>query len=81
MFCMLALEPPFQCSFKVKDEDFDALSHTTGFKPAAYLARAQWVTTANEAGLHRREWEQHIRQSYELVKAKLPKKVKEQLGI
>jgi predicted DNA-binding protein (MmcQ/YjbR family) len=81
MFCMVPLEPPLQCSFKVSDEDFEEVSMTDGFLAAPYLARAKWVLVKNPMKLTRKDWERYIRQSYELVKKKLTRKVREQLGI
>jgi predicted DNA-binding protein (MmcQ/YjbR family) len=81
MFCGASLDAPFKCSFKVKDEEFEELSNTDGFVPAPYMARAKWVLVTNPSKLSKKEWEQYIKQSYELVKKKLTKKVREQLGI
>lgn len=81
MFCVAALEPPFKCSFKVKDDEFEELSNSNGFMPAPYMARAKWVLVTDPAKLHKQAWEQYIRQSYDLVKTKLTKKVRQELGI
>ncbi len=81
MFCVAALEPPFKCSFKVRDEEFEEMSNREGFMPAPYLARAKWVLVTDPKQLHKEEWEKHIKQSYELVKAKLTKKERKELGI
>ena len=81
MFCVASLEPPFRCSFKVKDEEFEELSVQEGFMPAPYMARAKWVSVTNPSRLNKKEWEAFIKQSYELVKAKLTKKQKADLGI
>lgn len=81
MFCVASLDAPFKCSFKVRDEEFEELSNTDGFMPAPYMARAKWVLVTNPSKLNKKEWEQYIKQSYELVKKKLTKKVREQLGI
>ena len=81
MFCVIGLEPPVRCSFKVKDEEFEELSVREGFMPAPYMARAKWVAVSDEARLSKKEWETFIRQSYELVKAKMTKKLKQELGI
>src|SRR5678815_5194535 len=43
MFCAASLEPPFSCSFKVPDDEFDEISNKNGFTPAPYMARAKWV--------------------------------------
>lgn len=81
MFCATGLDQtPVSASFKVKDEDFDEFCSRPGFMPAPYLARYKWVAVDDITRLSRGEWEQCIRQSYELVKARLPAKVKKQLG-
>lgn len=75
MFCVVNTEPPHSVAFKCSPEDFGELVERPGIIPAPYLARAMWVQE-QELGetLERRELETLIRASYELVKAKLPKK-------
>jgi len=81
MFCVASLEPPFSCSFKVAEDEFDELSNQNGFMPAPYMARAKWVLVTDLSKLNKKEWERYIKQSYELVKIKLTKKLREKLGI
>ena len=81
MFCVVALDPPFSCSFKVKDEEFEELSFAEGFKPAPYMARAKWVQVTKSTVWNRNQWESYIRGSYELVAAKLTKKQRQDLGL
>lgn len=81
MFCVASLEPPFKCSFKVPDDEFEELSVQQGFVPAPYMARAKWVLVKQPSVLHKKEWEAYIKQSYELVKAKLTKKLRASLSI
>ena len=81
MFCVAALDAPFRCSFKVSDEEFEELSSTDGFMPAPYMARAKWVLVTKSSKLNKKDWERYVKQSYELIKKKLTKKLKEQLGI
>jgi predicted DNA-binding protein (MmcQ/YjbR family) len=82
MFCVMGLEEkPVSASFKVPDEAFDELSSRTGFKPAPYLARYKWVWVDDINRMNKKEWQQHIRQSYDLVSQKLPAKIKTQIGI
>lgn len=81
MFCSADLEPPFACSFKVKEEEFEEMGNRPGCMPAPYLARAKWITATHDAHWHKNEWEYYLRQSYELVKARLPKKIKSELGL
>jgi predicted DNA-binding protein (MmcQ/YjbR family) len=81
MFCVAGLEQPYKFSFKVSDEEFEELSNTDGFIPAPYMARAKWVLVANPSKLNKKEREHYIKESYELVKAKLSKKERSTLGI
>lgn len=80
MFCVTGLQGDFGVSLKVKDEEFDTLTETDNIRPAAYVARYKWVSIDNPARFTQKEWEHYIRQSYELVKAKLPKKLLKELG-
>jgi predicted DNA-binding protein (MmcQ/YjbR family) len=78
MFCVTGLEQvPISVSFKVPDEDFEEVSARPGFRPADYVARYKWVTVDDIKKIKQNELEQFIKQSYELVKAKLPKKLRE----
>jgi len=81
MFCVAALDLPFKVSFKVPAEQFEELSSQPGIVPALYMARAQWVQVSSPAQFSRQEWEAFITQSYNLVKAKLTKKLRTELGI
>ena len=81
MFCVAALDGPLTYSFKVKDDEFDELSTSPGIKPAPYVARYKWVLVEEPSRLSRQEWQHYVRQSYELVRAKLPKKLARQHGL
>jgi predicted DNA-binding protein (MmcQ/YjbR family) len=82
MFCVVGLEQaPVTASFKVKEEDFEEMCSRDGFKPAPYVAKYKWVWMDGIGRLNKKEWEQYIRQSYELVKDRLPLKTKKQLGL
>ena len=67
---------PHTATFKVPDEDFEEISHRNGFKPAAYLARYKWIHIDDISKISKKEWEQFIKQSYQLVFDKLPAKVR-----
>ena len=77
MYAVVSLEPPHTVAFKCTPESFAELVEREGIIPAPYLARAMWVRE-NELGatLDRRELEELLRASYELVRAKLPKRVR-----
>lgn len=81
MFCVASLEGPLSVSFKVKDDEFDELSSSQGIRPAPYVARYKWVLVEEMNSLNRKEWEHYIKQSYDLVRAKLPKKVAREHGL
>ena len=81
MFCIAALTPPMTCSFKVPDDIFEELSVQPHFVPAPYMARAKWVQVTDASVLTRKEWEAYLQQSYQLVVAKLTKKVKSALEL
>jgi len=67
---------PVSASFKATEELFNELTEREGFIPAPYLARHKWVYVDDISRLSKKEWKQYITQSYELVKAKLPKNKK-----
>jgi len=78
MFCAVNTEPPHQFSFKTSEADFAELVEREGMKPAPYLARAMWVQEEQLGEtLNRSERERLVRQAYELVRAKLPKRLRE----
>jgi len=82
MFCVVGLDQsPVTASFKVTDEEFDEMSSRPGFKPAPYVAKYKWVFIEDIKKMKKTDWKQYIQQSYDLVKAKLPAKLKKQLGV
>ena len=82
MFCVVGLDQlPVTASFKVTDEEFEEMSNRPGFKPAPYVAKYKWVFTEDIKKMKKTEWKQYIQQSYDLVKAKLPARLKKQLGV
>lgn len=66
---------PVPASFKVTDEEFEEVAGRFGFKPAPYLARYKWVHVNDISLLSASEWQHFAKQSYDLVRSKLPKKV------
>ena len=72
---------PPSASFKVPEEDFEALAAREGFVPAPYMARYKWVQLDNISRLSPPEWEKHIHESYRLIASKLPLKTRKQLGL
>jgi predicted DNA-binding protein (MmcQ/YjbR family) len=75
MYAVAPLEPAaVWISFKSDPESFAALTERHGIRPAAYLARAHWVSLETCDAVARSELEQLLRNSYELVLHKLPKR-------
>jgi predicted DNA-binding protein (MmcQ/YjbR family) len=81
MFAAAPLEPAPVClSFKASGESFAELSERPNIIPAPYLARAQWVALETRDALPTEELARLLRDSYELIVAKLPKKTREGLS-
>jgi predicted DNA-binding protein (MmcQ/YjbR family) len=81
MFAHTVLEvAPVWLSFKCSPENFVELTERAGVIPAPYLARAQWVALESRDALPLEELTGLLRQSYELVVAKLPRKTRELLS-
>lgn len=80
MFAVTGLEgSPVGLSFKVTDEEFEEVSTTDGFIPAPYLARNKWVYLKDTARIPRKKLEVYIKQSYQLILSKLPKKTQQEI--
>jgi predicted DNA-binding protein (MmcQ/YjbR family) len=73
MFCVAVLDGPMKISIKVTDEEFDELCNLPGIIPAPYSARYKWILVEKQTVFNKKQWESYITQSYNLVKAKLPK--------
>jgi predicted DNA-binding protein (MmcQ/YjbR family) len=81
MFAATASEVPSKgISFKVEDERFLELTDPPGILPAPYLARAKWVYVESADALDEREAAALLRRSYELVFARLTKKLQREIG-
>lgn len=66
-------------SFKVDDDRFLELTDRPGIIPAPYLARAKWVYVEDAKALGDAEATDLLRRSYELVFAKLTKKLQREI--
>jgi predicted DNA-binding protein (MmcQ/YjbR family) len=81
MFAATPLVPaPVWLSFKASPENFAELTERPNIIPAPYLARAQWVALEIRDALGTQELAGLLRESYELVLAKLAKKSRETLS-
>ena len=75
MFAVAPTEPAPVCvSFKCTDESFAELTERPQIIPAPYMARAKWVALETPEAIDRRELAELLRNSYDLVFAKLSKR-------
>ena len=80
MFCVTGVDSPeFFVSLKVLDKEFNELIERPGISTAPYVARYKWILVEGSDSLTKNEWRHYILQSYELVRGKLPKKLKDSL--
>ena len=82
MFAVTVLEgaSKYCLSFKCTEEKFAELIEHDGIDPAPYSARYHWVALQSFAALSDKELKALLRNSYDLVFEKLPKKIKAQLS-
>jgi predicted DNA-binding protein (MmcQ/YjbR family) len=82
MFAIASLEPsPVWLSLKADPEEFAELTERPGVIPAPYLARAKWIALESQEALSNPELEALLRKSYDLVLAKLPRKLREKVSV
>jgi predicted DNA-binding protein (MmcQ/YjbR family) len=72
---------PTPAAFKVPDEEFEEIIAREGIRPHPYVARYKWVEVTDINVLNRKEWEHYIKQSYDLIASKLPKKTRKAIGL
>jgi predicted DNA-binding protein (MmcQ/YjbR family) len=81
MFAITALEPAkVWLSLKANPENFAELTERPGVIPAPYLARAKWISLETPDTLPAVEIAELVRESYELVLAKLPRNLRESVA-
>lgn len=68
-------------TFKVSESTFELLQNAPGMRPAPYLASRgmTWLQQYDSIGLTDDELCDHLRDSYDLIVSKLPKKVRDTL--
>ncbi len=83
MFCVMAPDGHSiaRLSFKCAPEHFDALSHSPGFRPAPYLARAKWVALHEPRVLTPEQTKAYLRRAHAVIAAALPKRKQAELGL
>ena len=80
MFAVARHEAATGICFKVEDDRFLELTDRPGIIPAPYLARAKWVYVEKPSALGDKEAAALLRRSYELVFARLTKKLQREIA-
>ena len=82
MFAVAGLDAkyPTKLSFKCTPEKFAELVEQEGIIPAPYVARYHWVALEDLNALPQRELKDLLKNAYQLVHDKLPKKTREKLA-
>ena len=81
MYCVTGVDGPLTASLKVLPEEMKPLTEREGIIPAPYMARNNWVYVETAGALTPKEWKHYVKQSYDLVVEKLPKKVQVKLAV
>ena len=79
MFIMFKLPDGDSFDFKADPVTFSLLSAQPAFTPAPYLARADWLRLHDRTALDHTSCVQLLRDAYQIVRSKLPKKVQQQI--
>jgi predicted DNA-binding protein (MmcQ/YjbR family) len=83
MFALANLSPDSRgvLSFAAGPERFAELVEVEGAFPAPYLARAFWIAIERYEVFPSRELQSHLRNAYDVVYAKLPKRTRDVLAM
>ena len=79
IFLGTRLQGPFRTGIKCTPEIFAQLTEREGIVPMPRLANTGWVRIEKGDALTKKEWEDYITQSYQLIVVALPKKKKNSL--
>jgi predicted DNA-binding protein (MmcQ/YjbR family) len=82
MFAVVSLDADSDhcMSFKCTPEKFAELTERPGVVPAPYVARYHWVALERFDSLPTKELKALLKTAYDLVREKLPAKLKKKLG-
>ena len=85
VFAIAWFEPGRQpeITFKVSEIGWEVLREAAGCRPAPYMASRglKWIQSFAKPGLSKKEVKTHLRASYDMVVAALPKRTKLALGL
>ncbi len=81
MFAVFNVPAGEPFSFKVDPDAFGLLTQQPGIRPASYLAKHSWIAIDSRRTLPREVVEDLLHEAHAIVAAKLPKRLREELGI
>jgi predicted DNA-binding protein (MmcQ/YjbR family) len=81
MFAVFNVPMGVPFSFKVDLEMFALLTQQPGIRPAPYLARHSWISVESRDTLPTEVVEDLLEDAHALVAAKLPRRVRDGLGL
>ncbi|MEI9813705.1 MAG: MmcQ/YjbR family DNA-binding protein [Acidobacteriota bacterium] len=80
MFAITSVDDPAAgMTVKADPQEFDELVERPGIIPAPYMARAKWVKLESFDAVTRKELQQLVQRSHDLVRAGLTKKAQAEL--
>ena len=79
MFAVLG--PSGTMSFKANDVAFERLCETGIARPAPYLARAKWVYLDDVQSWGGEDLKGYLAEAHRIIAAKLPRKLRAELGV
>ncbi|WP_321394708.1 MmcQ/YjbR family DNA-binding protein [Emcibacter sp.] len=68
-------------SFKCSDLAYEVLCEKDGIVPAPYLAKAKWVQLATPEAMNDEDIRLHITDAYDIIRGKLTKAQRNELGL
>lgn len=81
MFAVFNVPVGVPFSFKVDPEAFALLIQQPGIRPAPYLAKHSWVSVASRETLPTEVVQDLLQEAHAIVAARLPRRVREELGL
>lgn len=80
MFVMFRLPDGDSFDFKADPLTFSMLTAQSGFSPAPYLARAEWLRLHDRSMLDDEECARLLREAYRTIRSRLPRRVQQQIA-
>ena len=81
MFAVFDLPAGEPFSFKVDEDAFALMTQQPGIRPAPYLAKHSWVSVERRDVLPREVVEDLLQEAHAMVAAKLPRRLRHELGL